>query len=110
MACSVVSVLDGGDVPSGVTSLVVSAETVVGEGVVLTDGEVWRREEVVEAVLGNPAGVAGLVVDGNVSTGMAVVVRVSAEVVLETVVLSVATASEAPSNVVEVVVGAAVGG
>lgn len=111
MACSIVSVVDGSDVPSDLTNLVVSAKMVVGEGVVLMDGEVWRGGEVVEAVLGKPAGVGVLVVDGNVSTGMAFVVPVSAEAaVLETVVLSVATASEAPSNAVEVVVGATVGG
>lgn len=53
-----------------------------------------------EAVLGKPAGVAVLVVEGNLATVMAVVVPVSAVVVvLETVVLSVTTES-----VVEVIV------
>lgn len=102
--CRMGSAVDGSDVPSGivtgVTNLVVSAEMVV----VLMVGEVWRCEEVVEAVLGNPAGVVALVVDGNLSTVMAFVVPVSAEeAVLETAVLS-----ETPGNVVEVVVGVTV--
>lgn len=114
VVCRIVSVVEGSDVPSGivtgVTNLVVSAETVEGEVAVVMDGEVWRREEVVEPVLGKPAGVVVLVVDGNVSRAMAFVVPVSAEVsVLETVVQSVATESETPVKVVEAVVGVTVG-
>lgn len=106
--CRILSVVDGRDVPSetvlGVTSLVGSAEMAGGEVVVLSEGEVWRGEEVVEAVLGKPAGVAALVVEGNLASVMAFVVSVSAVViVVETVVLSVTTES-----VVEVVVGVTV--
>lgn len=104
--CRMGSVVDGSDVPSGivtgVTNLVVSAEMVV----VFVEGEVWRCEEVVEAML---AKVVALVANGNLSTVMAFVVPVSAEeAVLETAVLSVATESETPGNVVEVVVGVTV--
>lgn len=57
-------------------------------------------------MLGKPAGVATLVVEGNLATVMAFVVPVSAVViVLETVVLSVTTES-----VVEVIVDVTVDG
>lgn len=101
--CRMGSVVDGSDVSfgvvTGVTNLVVSAEMVV----VFMEGEVWRCEEVVEAVLGK---VVAPVADGNLSTVMAFVVPVSAEeAVLETAVLS-----ETPGDVVEVVVGVTVDG
>lgn len=90
--------VDGTDAASetetGATNLVVSPEMVV----VSMDGEVGRREEVVEAVLGKAAGVAVMVVD--VSTVFVVPVTV-----LVTVVLPVATESETPVDAVEVVAG-----
>lgn len=90
------------------TNVVVSAEMVVAEVVDIMEGEVWRREEVVEAVLGNPAGVAVLVVEGKLSTGMAFVVTVTVVLVLETVVLSETPESETSAEVVEVFVGGTV--
>lgn len=101
--CRMVSVVDGRDVPSailtGVTSLVVSAEVVVSEVVVWVEAEVWRCKEVVEVVLGEPAAVVLLVVDGIVSTGMVFVVPVSAEVTVPGPLVQ----SETPVKVLEVV-------
>lgn len=106
--CRITSVVDGSD-GTGVRDLVVSAGMVGGEVVVLMEGEVWRCEEVVVAVLGKAAGRVVLVVHGTLSTVMAFVVPVSAEMAaLETVVLSAATESETPVNPVEVVVGVTV--
>lgn len=109
--CRIVPVVDSSDglsgIVTGVTTLVVSGEVVGGEAAVLSEGEVWRGEEVVEAVLGRPAGV--VVVGGTLSSVMTFVVTVSAVViVLETVVLSVTAESETPADGVEVIVGVTV--
>lgn len=109
--CRIVPVVDSSDGLSGnvtgVTTLVVSAEMAGGEVAVLSEGEVWRGEEVVEAVLGRPAGV--VVVGGTLSTVMTFVVTVSAVViVLETVVLSGTAESETSADGVEVIVGVTV--
>lgn len=86
------------------TNVAVSAEMVEADVVDIMEGEVWRREEVVEAVLGNSAGVAVLVVEGKPSTAMAFVVTVAVVLVLETVVLSETPESETSAEVVEVIV------
>lgn len=66
-------------------------------------GEVWGGEGAVEAVLGTPAGVAVLVVEGNPSTVITIVVTVSVEVVLGALAQSVTT--ETSADVVELPVG-----
>lgn len=101
------SVVTGGDVSGpvyGVVLLVMKGETGVTDSVVLaevpvgkdtvpvsTGGEVGRREEVVEAVLGKPGGMGIVVVGGSCSTvtGFVLVSVYAVVAVLGTVVLSV---------------------